>query len=76
MRALERHPNVVSLHAVLEHVLDSKATLYLVMEMAAGGELFDRIRADEGVAEGTARVYMRQLLDGVAFCHRHGVAHR
>lgn len=76
MSALERHRNVLALFEVLELVQDSKATLFLVLEMAAGGELFDRIKVDEGTDERHARGYLRQLLSGVAFCHMHGVCHR
>jgi hypothetical protein len=35
-----------------------------------------RIKIDEGTDEAFARVYLRQLLAGVAFCHLHGVCHR
>jgi hypothetical protein len=42
MAALEHHDNVLDLFEVLELVEDSKATLFLVLEMATGGELFDR----------------------------------
>jgi serine/threonine protein kinase len=42
MAALEHHDNVLDLYEVLELVEDSKATLFLVLEMATGGELFDR----------------------------------
>ena len=76
MAALGRHDNVLSLHAVLEQVSDAKCTLFLVLEYAAGGELFDRIKPDAGVAEDTAAYYAAQLLAGVAYCHEHGVVHR
>lgn len=33
---------------------DSKSTLFLVLEMAAGGELFDHIRADHEAATAAA----------------------
>jgi hypothetical protein len=45
MAALEHHDNVLDLFEVLELVEDSKATLFLVLEMATGGELFDRCGA-------------------------------
>ncbi len=35
-----------------------------------------RIKIDEGTDEAFARVYLKQLLAGVAFCHVHGVCHR
>jgi hypothetical protein len=49
MAALEHHPNVLDLYEVLELVEDSKATLFLVLEMATGGELFDRYGIDRRV---------------------------
>jgi serine/threonine protein kinase len=70
------HPNVLGLHEVLEFVQDSVTTIFLVLEMANGGELFDRIKVDQGTEELTARTYMRQLLSGIAYCHRRGVCHR
>ncbi len=42
MAALDHHENILDLFEVLELVEDSKATLFLVLEMATGGELFDR----------------------------------
>ena len=41
-------PNVLMLEEVLELINDSKATIFLVLEIATGGELFDRIKVDEG----------------------------
>jgi serine/threonine protein kinase len=48
----------------------------LVMELANGGELFDRIKLDHGAREDTARLYFQQLLEGVCHCHQQGVCHR
>eukprot|EP00753_Platysulcus_tardus_P013326 PLAT3662.20.p1 GENE.PLAT3662.20~~PLAT3662.20.p1 ORF type:complete len:464 (+),score=217.40 PLAT3662.20:149-1540(+) len=76
MSKLGRHENVLALDAVLEYVQDSKSTIFLVLELAGGGELFDRIKIDEGTAEDVARGYMQQLLSGIAYCHARGVAHR
>ena len=70
------HTNVLKLQEVLEHVQDSKTTMFLVLELATGGELFDRIKVDEGTDEETARMYLRQLLSGIAYCHKRGVCHR
>jgi len=76
MSHIKGHTNVLELHKVLELVQDSKSTLFLVLELAGGGELFDRIKIDEGCDERTARHYFSQLLSGVAYCHSKGVAHR
>jgi serine/threonine protein kinase len=76
MAQLSPHPNVLKLDGVLEMVHDSKTTLFLVLELAKGGELFDRIALDEGADEASVRTYFLQLLQGVAHCHDQGVCHR
>jgi len=76
MSKVSGHPNVLKLFKVLELVQDSKSTLFLVLELASSGELFDRIRVDEGCDEITACTYFKQVLDGVFYCHRRGVCHR
>mmetsp|Transcript_29367 Transcript_29367/g.37879 ORF Transcript_29367/g.37879 Transcript_29367/m.37879 type:complete len:626 (+) Transcript_29367:130-2007(+) len=76
MAHLGDHPNVVGLKEVLEYIQDSKTTLFLVLEMVTGGELFDRIKIGKGTSEVIARQYFRQLVDGVGYCHAKGVCHR
>lgn len=46
------------------------------MELAEGGDLFDKIEADEGVGEDIAHVYFSQLISAVSFMHSKGVGHR
>lgn len=76
MSGLDFHENVLRLDEALELVQDTKCTTFLVLELAAGGELFDRIKLDCGTDETTARRYFRQLISGVAFCHSSGICHR
>ncbi|KAF0696812.1 Aste57867_12474 [Aphanomyces stellatus] len=76
MSELDAHMNVLRLDDALELQQDSKCTIFLVLELAAGGELFDRIKLDCGTDEATARAYFKQLVSGVSFCHRSGVCHR
>jgi serine/threonine protein kinase len=76
MRKISGHKNVIRLDGVLELVQDSKCTIFLVMELANGGELFDRIKIDCGTREETAKTFFQQLLDGVRHCHDQGVCHR
>jgi 5'-AMP-activated protein kinase catalytic alpha subunit len=80
MANLGAHPNVVQLLEVLEYVQDSKSTLFLVLELVTGGELFDRIQAmgpnNKAQLEEQAQRYFHQLVRGVGFCHAKGVAHR
>ena len=76
MAKVSDHRNILKLVEVLELVQSSKYSLFLVTELAAGGELFDRIRLDCGTEEDLARRLFRQLLAGVRHCHERGVCHR
>ncbi|CAI5972102.1 unnamed protein product [Closterium sp. NIES-64] len=67
-----RHPNIVQ----LIEVLASRNKIFMVLEFAAGGELFDRIVYRGRLAEIEARRYFQQLVDAVDCCHAKGVCHR
>ena len=43
MMLIGRHRNVVHLYEVLEFIQESKSTMFLVLELVRGGELFDLI---------------------------------
>lgn len=67
-------------HANILKVIDcniSKDYLWIAMEMADGGDLFDKIEPDIGVDPEVAQFYFRQLLNALDYLHEHcGVAHR
>ena len=46
------------------------------MELATGGEVFDRIVSKERYTELEAATLVRQLLSGVRYLHRHKIIHR
>ncbi|BEI83834.1 hypothetical protein CcaverHIS002_0404380 [Cutaneotrichosporon cavernicola] len=50
--------------------------LYMLLELAVGGDLFDKIAPDVGVPEDLAKFYFAQLQAAVSFIHEKGVAHR
>lgn len=66
------HKHVVRIHDVIEQ----DGLTYIVMELASGGDLLgfllDRVR----LREKEARHIFQQLVAGVEYCHRQGVAHR
>ncbi|KAF4313977.1 hypothetical protein GTA08_BOTSDO00833 [Botryosphaeria dothidea] len=71
-RHLGRHHNVIQ---YLSHGEDRLYT-WIAMELAEGGDLFDKIEADEGVGEDVAHLYFTQLINAVSYMHSKGVAHR
>ncbi|KAK6908880.1 hypothetical protein I203_102885 [Kwoniella mangroviensis CBS 8507] len=50
--------------------------LYMVLELAVGGDLFDKIAPDYGVPEDLAKFYFSQLVSGMEYIHDKGIAHR
>lgn len=50
--------------------------VWICMEFASGGDLFDKIEPDLGVDEDVAQLYFKQLLAGLSFIHAKGVSHR
>ncbi|KAJ3826408.1 kinase-like domain-containing protein [Lentinula raphanica] len=50
--------------------------VYMLLELAAGGDLFDKIAPDVGVGDDVAHLYFNQLLAGMAHIHSKGICHR
>lgn len=46
------------------------------MELAEGGDLFDKIESDVGVGEDIAHLYFTQLISAVTYMHSKGIGHR
>ncbi|KAL6280494.1 hypothetical protein ACE6H2_017375 [Prunus campanulata] len=72
MHHLTGHRNIVELKGAYE----DKHSVNLVMELCAGGELFDRIIAKGHYSERAAANLCRQIVTVVHYCHSMGVMHR
>lgn len=81
-----KHPFVIR----LEEVFRSATKLFIVMEMASGGEMYDRVVAKVGAVhppviafpfkgrytESEARLAIKMLLTGLDYLHRNLITHR
>ncbi|XP_071691556.1 serine/threonine-protein kinase SAPK7-like [Rutidosis leptorrhynchoides] len=67
-----RHPNIIR----FKEVVLTPTHLAIVMEYAAGGELFERICNAGRFSEDEARYFFQQLVSGVHYCHFMQICHR
>lgn len=67
-----RHPFIVH----MKDIFESQKTLYIVMPLFQGGDLFYRIVKRKRFPEATARIVMWKLLSAVRYLHDRGVVHR
>jgi len=66
------HPNIIKLYEAFE----DKVKVYLVMELCAGGELFDRIIELGHFTEVQAAIVMQQMFRAVWYMHHNNLCHR
>lgn len=67
-----KHPSIIR----FKEVLLTPTHLAIVMEYAAGGELFERICRAGRCVEDEARFFFQQLIAGVSYCHSMHICHR
>lgn len=66
------HPNVIQLIEVFE----SEHKVFMVMELATGGSLLDRLETHGYYNELEAQKVLRMVLSGIGYLHSLGITHR
>jgi serine/threonine protein kinase len=66
------HDNIIQLY----EVIDTPNEIYLIMEFADGGELFDYIVANTRVKEPLAAKFFHEICNGIDYVHSMNVIHR
>ncbi|XP_071169840.1 calcium/calmodulin-dependent protein kinase type IV-like [Mytilus edulis] len=66
------HPNVIR----LKEIFETPQHIYLVLELATGGELLERIVTRGNYCEKDAAAAVKQILIAVHYLHQNGVVHR
>mmetsp|Transcript_64297 Transcript_64297/g.119493 ORF Transcript_64297/g.119493 Transcript_64297/m.119493 type:complete len:821 (-) Transcript_64297:133-2595(-) len=69
---LIHHPHIVQLYEIIE----TRRQLYLIMEYASGGELFEYIVSSGRVQEAEACRFFHQIIAGVEKIHMMQIVHR
>jgi 5'-AMP-activated protein kinase catalytic alpha subunit len=69
---LTRHANIIQLYEIIE----TQKQLYLIMEYANGGELFDYIVNNSRLDEMEACHIFQQIISGIEYIHKLKVVHR
>uniref|UniRef100_A0A671R311 non-specific serine/threonine protein kinase n=1 Tax=Sinocyclocheilus anshuiensis TaxID=1608454 RepID=A0A671R311_9TELE len=80
--SLQKFTKSISCHLLLYitvqlfEVIETEKTLYLVMEYASGGEVFDYLVSHGRMKELEARAKFRQIVSAVHYCHQKNIVHR
>jgi len=59
------HPHILRLYELFE---DDK-NIYLITELCTGGDLFDKIIANDAFSEEEAGPIFKQILKAINYCH-------
>ena len=71
-----QHHSALRGRTFVTQIIETKKDIYLIMEYADGGELFDYIVKKKRVDEKEAAGFMQQILAGVEYLHENGIVHR
>lgn len=69
---LVRHPNIIQLYEIIE----TQKRLYLIMEFAEEGDLFDIIVSNKRLKEDEATTLFSKIILGLEYLHSKKITHR
>ena len=67
-----QHSNIIGVHEAFE----TEDEILLLLELARGGELLERIIAKKRYSEGEAKAVLQSLIEAASFLHSRNVVHR
>eukprot|EP01135_Chromosphaera_perkinsii_P005740 Nk52_evm40s359 gene=Nk52_evmTU40s359 len=67
-----KHENIIQLYEVYE----DKSMIYLFMELALGGDLYEYVTKSESLEEREAARIFYQIIKALQFCHENSIVHR
>ncbi len=65
------HKNIIQ----LKDYFDEEKALCLVLELATGGDIVEKVSSEGTFSEAAAVQYCRQILSALAHCHKRGMVH-
>lgn len=72
LRSCRTHQNIILLH----QVMTSATHVFMILELADGGDLFDRLKTRGRFSEDQSQHTLCMILAGVSYLHRNGITHR
>ncbi|XP_046401674.1 testis-specific serine/threonine-protein kinase 3 [Ischnura elegans] len=66
------HPNLIQVHSILQR----GPRVFIFMRHAENGDLLDFVKGNGPVPEAQARIWFRQMTEGLQYLHRQNIAHR
>jgi len=71
MNEVQDHPSIIKIKRVFESI----DVLFIIMSPCEGGELFQRIQANNGFSEKQASRIFRDMLSAIYYLHSRGIVH-
>jgi len=72
LQKLSKHPNIIKLY----DVYTTSSKIYIVMELMAGGELFDYVVKKGALTESEASAIVRMVTSALVYMHDQNIIHR